>query len=455
MSSPAVRRSLIAAALVLILVFTALPPLFGTVAEGAYQESLRQTTAALPPGWGLTERYERGWFDSHATAELTPPPLSGIRGRIRHQSRIAHGPWSWFGPGPWPALSRIHTRAEWVDGDFAVPPLFLDTVIAAGGVGETRIRVPAGSAPTPARGLGLENAEITALLRFRKDTREVLIDLDVPRLVLLDPAGPVLGLDGARLAGQLTGWTAGRYSGQANLTVDAAEAGLPTPGTTAAPTRIEGLRLAIDQTATGAPMGSRLDLRLSGTADRLRIAGIENRSATLGFTVESLDIRALNELAKAVRTAASDQVPPALRGLAGVGIATQAVPGFLASRPRLVLDPVTLVTPQGPASARLSLAANGQALVTNGAGALLGALLSRGPNGLLQGIDGDAAVDLPEPLARAWLAAAGAPDPLTGWVQDGWVTQSNGRVTSQVRLADGQLSINGRPLALRLPGLGR
>ena len=455
MSSPAVRRSLIAAGLVLILVFTALPPLLGTVAEGAYQETLRRTTAALPSGWGLTERYEPGWFDSHATVELTPPPLSGIGGRILLQSRIAHGPWSWFGPGPWPALSRIHTQADWVDGGLAVPPLFLDTVIAAGRVGETRIRVPAGDAP--AQGLGLKNAEITGLLRFREDTREVLIDLDVPRLALVDPAGSVLGLDGARLAGQLNGWTAGRYSGRVTLTVDAAEAGAPAPGTPA-PTRVEGLRLALDQTATGpagAPMDTRLDLRLDATADRLQLAGVENRSAALGLTAESIDLRALDELAEAIGTAASDQVPPALRGLAGVGIATQAVPRFLASRPRLVLDPVTLITPDGPASARLSLAANGQALVTSGAGALLGALLSRGPNGLLKGLEGDAAVDLPEPLARAWLAAAGAPDPLTSWVRDGWVTLSNGRLTSQVRLADGQLSINGRPLALRLPGLGR
>ena len=455
---PAARRTLLALAVVLALILAGLPPLLGSVAERGYLESLRQSAAAMPPGWVITEHYERGWFDSHASAVLTPPPTSTARGQVQLESRIAQGPWSWFGPGPWPALTRIHTRADWVDGDLALPPLLVDTVIGVGGTGETRLSVPATDPPPGADGRRLSNAELTGRLRFRADTRAVLVDLEVPRLALSDATGPRLGLHGARLTGQLTDWTAGRYAGQATLTVDAAEAGTPAQGGGESPTQIAGLRLTLEQSAAGpaaAEVDTRLDLRLDATAERLRLGGVENRSAVVGLTARSLDIRALGELAEAIGTLASEQVPPAMRGLAGLGIATQILPRLLAPEPRLVLDPVSLVTPEGPASARLTLAANGQAAAANGAGALLGALLSRGRAGFLNGIEGDASLDLPEPLARAWLAAAGGPDPLSGWVTDGWVNLRDGRLTSAMRLADGQLSINGRPLVLRLPGLGR
>jgi hypothetical protein len=69
--------------------------------------------------------------------------------------------------------------------------------------------------------------------------------------------------------------------------------------------------------------------------------------------------------------------------------------------------------------------------------------------------------DLPQAIALEWLARADTAVPpapaerLQTWIDGGWVSARDGRVTSTVRLADGQLSVNGKPVPLLRSVFGR
>lgn len=478
------RRVLIALATlgtVLLVAGTFLPPALGTTAQRAYQDALRGTIEALPPGWVIVERYERGWFSSSASAELTLPPAPGRTGadgerRIRMDSRIEQGPWAWFGigsgagvvtagRGPFPALAQVHTRTHVTAGPVPLPPVLVITSIGLDGSGVSHLLIPATDQPGAPNGDRLQNQEVTGTLEFRPNPRRLTLALRVPGAALLTQTGPRARLTDARLTADLTGWSGGLFTGRTSLDLEAAElsppAPVPAPPADANPDAVllEGLHLTLEPTPRGQPPTLRLDLRLDAAAQRLRLGSEDYRSPVIGLAVRSLDTQALIEIGAALRTLSSERAPRALRGLVGATLLTHLLPRFLAAGPSLTLDPLSLTSPDGPVTARLQLSATGQGSAPTGPAGLLGALLNRGPANWLIGLAGDGALDLPEPIARAWLARTAAPataaERLQTWVDGGWVSTRDGRVTSTFRLADGQVSINGKAVPLLRSVFGR
>ena len=492
------RRVLIGVATlgtVLLLAGTLLPPALGATAQRAYQDALRGTIEALPPGWVIVERYERGWFSSSASAELTLPPAPGRAGadgerRIRMDSRIEQGPWAWFGlgsgaeggtgggagvgnglagrRGPFPALAQVHTRTQVTAGPVPLPPVLVSTSIGLDGSGLSHLRIPATDQPGAPNGDRLQHQEVTGTLEFRPNPRRLTLDLRVPGAALLTQTGPRARLTDARLTADLTGWSGGLFTGRTSLDLEAAELSppAPVPAAPAAPADanpdavlLEGLHLTLEPTPRGQPPTLRLDLRLDATAQRLRLGREDYRSPVIGLAVRALDTQALVDIGAALRTLSSERAPRALRGLVGATLLTQLLPRFLAAGPSLTLDPLSLTSPDGPITARLQLSATGQGSAPTGPAGLLGALLNRGPANWLIGLAGDGALDLPEPIARAWLARTAAPataaERLQTWIDGGWISTRDGRVTSTFRLADGQVSINGKAVPLLRSVFGR
>lgn len=464
------RSALLALGFLLLLVLTGLPLAIGVGAQRAYQALLRSTYQALPVGWVLVEQYERGWFSSHATAELTRQPATGPAPaaqptRIRLDSRIDQSPWSWFSAGLFPAAAHVTTRADWVDGPIPLPPLFIDTTVGADGSGRAHLLVPASNQSTgqsrPPDGDRLLNQTITGTLYFRPSPPRAALDLRIPSVGLDTAAGPRARLTGTRIKAELTDWSGGIATGHISLATASARFN-PAPQTspTGQEALVEQLTLTLEQAPSEPAPARRLNLKLNAAADLLRLDGIAYRSPVVGLSAQSLDAQTVTDIAGALRTLSSEAATPAMRGLVGATLLAQLLPRLMASSPSVELNPFTLSTPDGPVAGHLALAVKGHDGPTNGAAAVLGALLGGGPANWLNALTGDGDLALPRPIALAWLARADATgttspaDQLQALSDGGWITAQDGRIASTLRLASGKLRINGKKIRLSWPGLG-
>ena len=447
-------RALAAIAAALALIIAAGPLALGGRAQQAYQNLLGDVLKALPPGWVVLEHYDRGWFGSRAQAELTLQPRSGgglaSPLRIRLSSRVSHGPLHWFAAYP-PVLTRVETRAELPELGAELPPLLISTDIQADGWIRARLRVPAGDRPGRNGTYRLRNEELVGTVELEPGSNRILADIDLPGLALLAPNGRVAELKGVALAADLRGWTGGLYAGTGRLSLGSA-----VLGPSAAQTRLEGLKLSVAQT----PQDGRLDLRVEVEADTLGQQGRVYRDARLGFAAAGLDGETLSELAQAHEALSSGAVPPAMRGLIGAALMARLLPRLAAAGLRLSIDPLQILTPDGPASARLSLGLEG-----GGSNGVPADAPLADPRVWISAFSGDGEMELPQTLALEWLGRVGtAPGTAPGsagdaganaararmkaWVEGGWVSELDGRIASNLRLAGGVLTVNGKAVPL-------
>ncbi|WP_295388529.1 DUF945 family protein [uncultured Thiodictyon sp.] len=462
---PSAKGVLIALGLIVVLLSAALPGALGAGAQRAYQSLLRSAVDSLSPGWVLVEHYDRGWFSSHASAELTRHTtdarvLFPAINHLRLDSRIDQGPWSWFSGGlrngPFPAVARVQTRVEWLDAPLTLPPLILTTGVGANGAGRTHLLIPATDqtpgAAQPADASRLHGQAITGAADFTLNPRHALIELHIPELALDNPDGSAARLTDARLTAELTDWIGGPFSGHATLDIATARLRAePQAGTPPNETVLDRLALTLDQVPKGAAPTLRLDLRLKATAEQLRLGGSDYRAPVVGLSAQSLDAQTLTEMFFGLRLLLADTTTPDMRGMIGITLLAQVLPRFLAAGPNIGINPFTTSSPDGPVAGHLSIAAAGRDGPTTGTAALLGALLGGNPAAALTG-EGELA--LPRPTAVNWLAGTGAipasaaEDQLKAWIDGGWVTARDGRVTSALRLAQGRLTINGKRMPM-------
>ncbi|MBS1201884.1 MAG: hypothetical protein H6R22_393 [Chromatiaceae bacterium] len=448
------RRALAAIAAALALIIAAGPLALGGSAQQAYQNLLGDVLKALPTGWVVLEHYDRGWFGSRAQAELTlqPRPGGGLAKplRIRLTSRVSHGPLHWFAAYP-PVLTRVETRAELPELGVGLPPLLVSTDILADGRILARLRVPAGDRPGRNGTYRLRNEELAGTVELESGGNRILADIDLPGLALLAPGGRVAEFKGVALAADLRDWTGGLYAGTGRLSVGSALLGPSAPET-----RLEGLKLSLAQT----PRDGALDLRVELEADTLGYEGRVYRKARLGFAASGLDGETLSELARGHEALSSGAVPPAMRGLIGAALMARLLPRLAAAGLRLSIEPLRIQTPEGLASARLSLGLEGGGSDGNPADAPLA-----DPRVWISALTGDGEMELPETLALEWLGRVGsAPGATPGsagdaradaararmkaWVEGGWVSELDGRIASNLRLAGGVLTVNGKAVPL-------
>ena len=442
-------RPLIALGAGLALLLVGLPWVLGALAQGAYQELLRELLSSLPPGSVQSEHYERGWFCSRATMELSlsPPHESGGGPplHLRIDSRIEQGPLHWLSSGLPPALARIHSRVEPADHPGEPPPLLLTTDLYPGGSARSKILLPAGKSPIPRSTYRLDHSELAGSLRFEPSAHTLKLDLDLSELELATPAGPVATIADLRLTSELrtppqrARDATPRSNGES--AVDAARTG---PGDLA-----RG-RVGARPGSPRYPLPGPVDLRLQIAAEALTLADQTYRQARLGVSAERLDAAALSDLVNALETISSGTVPRAMRGLLGAALLAEVLPRIAATEPRISIEPVRMDTPDGALSAQLNV------MIAPGAnkGGNPGARLPRGTD-WIAALQADGEIDLPEPLARRWLVGSGSgtkaapgPSQLQKWLDGGWIAIREGRVTSAFHLADGLLTVNGKTLPL-------
>jgi hypothetical protein len=409
----------------------------------------------------VTERYDRGWFRSRATTELalaTGTSASAAPLRIRLDSQVDQGPLHWLNSGLPPVLARVQSRIELVDPPVALPPLQIVTDLGLDGSSLSRLRLAAVDRPGVNAAYRLRTGELSGTLRVEPASGALDLDLDLPLAELAAPTGSVARLEELSLrsglrAGPRTG-LAGVDSGSGSPRSESGQ-----PGAEEAARGINGLTPEPFQRAHA----DRLGVRLGLAAESLSLGSQTYRQPRLGFTGEGLDGAAIADLMAAVQVLSSGAAPQALRGLVGAALLAELLPRLAAGQPRILIDPVRVESPEGPLSARLSLeidpgSHNPQVTGASPAAtsAWIGALRAEGE------------IELPEPLARRWLMPPGLdasprpgeattlpPSALQAWLEGGWVSLREGRVTSALRLADGLLTINGKTFPLLgLPSAG-
>ena len=357
-------------------------------------------------------------------------------------------------------LARVQTRVEWVDPPVRLPPLLITTHLGADGNAQARFLVPAVDQPGADDAYRLRSAELTGRVRYAPVSGAVAVEFDIPAIELITPAGPLVRVTDATLRSDLHRWTGGLYTGSTHLQIGTARLGVdgarpvpasltqespwerPPVATPAAGQVLEGLSIDVTQT----PRGRTLDFQLIARAETLRLGGRDYRAAQLGVAAESLDGEPLAEVITALQALASAGRTQALRGLIGLTLVTRTLPRLLAAGPKIALDPLRIDTPDGPVHLRLAIGTP-----KPGTGSPHPALDAVG---WLTAVAGDGDLDLPESIALDWLARSGQGTPaaarqrLNGWLDDGWVSARDGRLSSTVRLADGVFSINGKTLPL-------
>jgi uncharacterized protein YdgA (DUF945 family) len=212
---------------------------------------------------------------------------------------------------------------------------------------------------------------------------------------------------------------------------------------------VDDLSLTVSQQGAGERSDFRIDLSAAGLALR----GHPYRAISLGLRADGLDTVALSDLAAGLKAMTSGAVSEAMRGMVGAALLAQVLPRLAAAGPRLALDALQIETPEGPVEASLSL---GLASPPPGDG--VAGAGTDDPAGMLLGrLQGEGAIALPRQTVLDWLAETPRPreqDPaerMGRWLAGGWVSERDGRIASDFRVADGLLTVNGNPVPL-LPG---
>jgi uncharacterized protein YdgA (DUF945 family) len=160
---------------------------------------------------------------------------------------------------------------------------------------------------------------------------------------------------------------------------------------------------------------------------------------------------------------AAQPVTESMAGIAFGAVLVEHLPPLLAPNPGLSLERLSITTPEGAVEGEASVSVNGLTLQA----------MMR-PGAWLSHIDGDLRLSLPEPVAyrlleswhlrqeqarRADAAQAdgagmrqAAREQIADWRRHGWVTAANGRLTTNVRLADALLTVNGKSLPVNQAG---
>lgn len=199
-----------------------------------------------------------------------------------------------------------------------------------------------------------------------------------------------------------------------------------------------------------------VDLHLDLSVEDLTLGDEPYRNIQLGLAGERVDAVAIGDLATTLQTLSSGTLPRAMRNLMTAALLARVLPRIAAAEPRIAINPVRMDTPEGPLTGRFELLVEPR----DDAAGTTGRRDSAKVGAWVAALRADGEIDMPESLARRWLAGTGlggspapgagaqAPSTLDTWLRDGWISLRDGRVASAIHLADGLLTVNGKTLPL-------
>ena len=433
------------------------PYWLGERAELAYRTTLAEIQGQPQVMQVIHEDYRRGWFSSKASLELVPGTADqGTDLRLRVDSDVAHGPRSLAGLIWPPVLAEIRSRLALEHPAFHLEGVGIDTQLAWDGGGVSQLRLPAMELHATGEAPGLRSAAATGLVRFEPGGSSTG-HLELPSLELVGADGAaLLVLRDLQAEHSTTPWLPGILVGTGKLTVSEAYGSGATE-----PFVAEDLAFGFE----AQPEDGLLGVRLSYGVGVLSVGDADYGPSRVEFRASRLDGAALSALQQDLGDLNAQGLPEAMAGIAAAGVLMKHLPALVAADPQLALDRLEVVTPQGPIQGRLAIGIKRLTGTDLMVGAWLERLVADGELSLPRSIavallaqaqretlletlaaEGRAEADLTQDEEQALESVAAAQLELL--VQGGWVKDEGGRLTSVLRLADGVLTINGKPLPL-------
>jgi len=457
-------KKLLVLFLLIVAASAAAPGFLGMQAEKRYDALVNELQAA---GYRITDRnYARGWFSSDARLQVELPlpqgEDAGAGPTVLIKTHVVHGPFLGDADTPF-GLGRLDSEV-WLDaeplvvGDAEAP---LQTRIGFGGGMHSTLRVP--PRQLAFAGGTVDTAAVEGEFSFRDGDKLAVGAVALPSVRVAAADGGAGELAGLRLEVDLK-------RGPADLPVGGWRFGLEriaiTPPAGAAPFALDALELAVSSTANGGIVDGVADYRLrSLTAEGETYGPFDMRLSVRGLPAE-----ALSRVQAAMEELATEAASPEERSQAlGVALLANA-DALLAGNPAIAIEHLRLDTPQGRAEGSLELKAVG-----------LQVSQLRDPNAALRGIEGKAALRLPESLLNALLQqnarqqimrlveeqgedAAGptaeeiedivaqhASQQIESLVAQEILTRDGGSVALAALLRNGLLTVNGKTVPLSLP----
>ena len=464
-------KKLFAIALIVVALVLLVPGVIGYQAEARYQELVDELAGA---GFQVTDnQYRRGWFGAEAVTEFRLlAPLAVDAGatvpeaiRFVVRSQVSHGPLTSQGVGLAEIDSIIEVDGEPLLGDNPAAPII--TMIAIDGTGHTRIQIAerelVQQPDEPAvRFLGMTGSIDFDLeaekARFRFQSPGIRVQRDDRVLVEVT----AISLDSQTWRGQ-----SGLMLGKGQFSVDRIVANDPDLGDEV---ELQGLMLQADS-SEGGERSDLVTVAVEYHLKSLKLQGQEYTDGLLRLELDRLYAPVLVQIQKTTEQIQSQQLSEAETGLAMMSLLMNRAPDLLKRNPSITLQPIRLTTPSGLAEAGLSLQSRGLTMAD-----------FSNQQALLHKIEAKASLRLPETLFQRFLlqqnrvqleqqlVASQQPqgeepeevdqenlnemavritdEQLKQWLEQGLVRREGTDITTQVTLAGGRLTVNGKEIPL-------
>ena len=210
-----------------------------------------------------------------------------------------------------------------------------------------------------------------------------------------------------------------------------------------------------------------LDLKVTYSLDRLKVADQEYASALLEVSFDSISAAAVARIQESLKEMQQNQVPPEQQGMAIMGTFMSVLPAMLEHNPEFAIDKLQVSTPQGDVKLNFTLRAQDMKVTDVSM-----------PQSMLQKLVADARLEVPETLVRDALKQVALQQQLAGLqnqadqeepidfekinenadrqvnsqieiaINQGFIEKKEGSLVSVASMKAGLLSVNGKTIPL-------
>jgi len=464
-------KKLFAIALIVVALVLIVPGVIGYQAEARYQELVDELAGA---GFQVTDnQYRREWFGAEAVTEfrlLAPLAVdagASIPEAIEFivRSQISHGPLTSQGVG----LAEIDSIIE-VDGEPLLgdnPAASIITMIGIDGTGHTRIRIAERELlqqpdEPVARFLGM-----TGSIDFDLETEKARFRFQSPGIRVQQDDRVLAEVTVISLESQTWRGQSGLMLGSGLFRIDRIVADDSDLGDRV---EMQGLMLQADS-SEGGERSDLVTVAVEYRLKNLKLQGQEYTDGLLRLELDRLYAPVLVQIQKTTEQIQGQQLSEAETGLAMMSLLMNRVPDLLQRDPSITLQPIRLTTPSGLAEAELSLQSRGLTMAD-----------FSNQQTLLRKIEAKASLRLPETLFQRFLlqqnsmqleqqmvasqqsqgeepealdqeklnemATRITDEQLKQWLDQELVRQEGTDIVTQLTLAGGRLTVNGKEIPL-------
>ncbi|MBR9814309.1 YdgA family protein [bacterium] len=432
-------RATIALGLLTIVVLLGLSPAWlGGKIEAAYQQSLQQWVPASLMTI-KSQSYRRGWFESHAAAELAladslceapPCPVLTLKTQLYHgpiplgasealggQLRVLAGAMiSTIDPGPLFRAGRIEP---------GLPPLQGFTRVFLSGASSTRLEMPASGQTLSADSESFSLTSDGLLGVVDHGTAGQLSgNFEMPLLEATGQRGRKALLSGIKV--EFDGRAQSAFLGQWSYDIERIRYSDPAAGENYA---LDQLSLNNETNLADGALSGLLRVQV----DRLALPKQTIGASHASIRVERLDAAAVEAIGLDMRALDDEQAPPAMQLFAMLGLYQRHGPDIIARSPEVAIDNGHLLTDAGVADFNVTLQVEPSAT------------LPTTLPGFVAALRGNAQLVADPPVVERWLA--GRPNlSLDTLVEENLLQRTpEQQIATEVELKDGQLWVNGVP----------